>query len=755
MEKLVERLGNVEEKAECKKLKNELEEARFSNTFLQEEFKEEEESQEEEDDMEVDIEEDENELELTYTYEEVDPLNPPPHVSKSEPEDVTEVENTIEHKDETVPTSVHKVDESSTAPFLQEDSDRLLHGLMRRDINSIFGRMASLSRRLCDHEMVHALVEKKEKAKDEYYGKLILELGNEVRSCMEQGTATMEKLVERLGNVEEKAECKKLKNKLEEARGFVFEERPNEAFDVLVKDAERTLKESRGESSYECVEGKKVKFDVTTLKGPALTWWNDKVATMGLKTMNQMPWTEMKSRSISLWLILKGLTDNIKGEVTSSKPANLKKAVRMAHKLMEQKLQARDKRILEGKKQKWENYQSGNSSGHTRNQCLNKVKEEEVREFYGRAYAIKDAEPQGPNVVTGTILLNNRYASVLFNSSSDRSFVDTRFSSMLNIDLVNIRGSYEVELADGRDEEEHGKHLKIILELLKKERLYAKFSKCDFWLDSVQFLGHVIDRSVLPKGTEDFVVYCDASLKGYGAILMQREKIHNAQEDAMKRENVKAENLWILIKQIFEFCLDGTHKMYQDLKPSYRWPNMKADIATYVIVDLLTKSAHFLPMKKRDSMEKLIRLYLKEVVYRHGVYVLIISDRDSHFTSRFWRSLQEALGTNLDMSTAYNPQMDGQSERTIQMLEDMLRGCVIDFGSSWDRHLSLVEFSYNNSYHASIKAAPYEALYRRKCRSPIKNRLLTARSHQKSYVDKRTKPLEFEVGDMVLLKVSP
>nr|GEZ19908.1 putative reverse transcriptase domain-containing protein [Tanacetum cinerariifolium] len=141
----------------------------------------------------------------------------------------------------------------------------------------------------------------------------------------------------------------------------------------------------------------------------------------------------------------------------------------------------------------------------------------------------------------------------------------------------------------------------------------------------------------------------------------------------------------------------------------------------------------------------------------------------------------EALGTKLDMSTAYHPQTDGQSERTIQTLEDMLHACVIDFESSWDRHLPLIEFSYNSSYHASIKAAPYKALYGRKCRSPvcwsevresqltspelirdtiekivqIKNRLLAARSHQKSYTDKRLKLLEFKVGDMVLLKVSP
>ncbi|GKE51246.1 putative reverse transcriptase domain-containing protein [Tanacetum coccineum] len=179
-------------------------------------------------------------------------------------------------------------------------------------------------------------------------------------------------------------------------------------------------------------------------------------------------------------------------------------------------------------------------------------------------------------------------------------------------------------------------------------------------------------------------------------------------------------------------------------------------------------------------MEKLTRLYVKEIVCRHGVPVLIISDRESHFTLRFWRSPQEALGTNLDMSTVYNPQTDGQSDRNIQTLEYMLRAYVIDFRSSWDRHLPLVEFSQSNSYYASIKAAPYEALYRRKCRSPvywsevgdsqltgpelisdttesfvqIKNRLLDAFSRQKSYADMRTKPLEFEVGDMILLKVS-
>ncbi|GKE07605.1 putative reverse transcriptase domain-containing protein [Tanacetum coccineum] len=118
-------------------------------------------------------------------------------------------------------------------------------------------------------------------------------------------------------------------------------------------------------------------------------------------------------------------------------------------------------------------------------------------------------------------------------------------------------------------------------------------------------------------------------------------------------------------------------------------------------------------------MENITRLYIKEIVSRHGVPRSIISDHDSHFTSRFWQLMQNALGTQLDMSTTYHPETDGQSERTIQTLEDMLRACVIDFGKGWEIHLPLVEFSYNNNYHASIKAAPFEALYGRKCRSHV------------------------------------
>ncbi|GKB94785.1 hypothetical protein Tco_0980922 [Tanacetum coccineum] len=171
----------------------------------------------------------------------------------------------------------------------------------------------------------------------------------------------------------------------------------------------------------------------------------------------------------------------------------------------------------------------------------------------------------------------------------------------------------------------------------------------------------------------------------------------------------------------------------------------------WVIVDRLTKSAHFLPIREKDSMDKLARLYLKEIVVLHGVPISIISDRDSRFTSNFWKSLQKALGTNLDMSTAYHPQTDGQSERTIQTLEDMLRACVIDFGKGWDRHLPLAEFSYNNNYHTSIKATPQltgpELIHETTEKiMQIKNRMQAARDRQKSYADKRRKPLEFQLN---------
>jgi hypothetical protein len=266
----------------------------------------------------------------------------------------------------------------------------------------------------------------------------------------------------------------------------------------------------------------------------------------------------------------------------------------------------------------------------------------------------------------------------------------------------------------------------------------------------------------------------------------------------------------------------GNTKMYKDLKKNYWWSGMKRSIAEYVarcpscqlvkaehqrpagklqsldvpmwkwdhvtmdfvvglpkapsgqdaiwvIVDRLTKCAHFLPLKITDSMEKLASMYIREIVRLHGVPASIVSDRDARFTSKFWQRLQDAMGTKLSFSSAYHPQTDGQSERTIQTLEDMLRLCVLDFKGNWIQYLPLVEFAYNNSYQATISMAPFEALYGRKCRSPlywdavgdkhvlgpemiqdtkdkvaiIRKRMLTAQSRQKSYADKRRRELEF------------
>ncbi|KAL0439017.1 UNVERIFIED_CONTAM: Transposon Tf2-12 polyprotein [Sesamum latifolium] len=257
----------------------------------------------------------------------------------------------------------------------------------------------------------------------------------------------------------------------------------------------------------------------------------------------------------------------------------------------------------------------------------------------------------------------------------------------------------------------------------------------------------------------------------------------------------------------------GSTKMYRDLRPYYWWPTMKKDVAEFVakcltcqqwekitmdfviglprtfrkhdavwvIVDRLTKSAHFLPIYQNDSLDKLAELYISEIVRLHGIPTSIVSDRDPRFTSHFWGSLHKALGTKLHFSTAFHPQTDGQSERTIQTLEDMMRACVIEFRGNWDDHLPLIEFAYNNSFHSSIGMAPYEALYGRKCRSPIcwdieglrqfegpelvqetvdkiqtvKQCLKAAQDRQKSYVDKHRREMEYEVGEKVFLRVSP
>nr|GFA11486.1 putative reverse transcriptase domain-containing protein [Tanacetum cinerariifolium] len=575
-------------------------------------------------------------------------------------------------------------------------------------------------------------------------------------------------------------------------------------------------------------------------------------------------------------------------------------------------------------------------------------------------------------------------APVLFVKKKDGSFrmcIDYR-----ELNKLIVKNRYPLPRIDDLSDQLQGSSVYSKVDLRSEEKLYAKFSKCEFWIPKVQFLDHVIDSRgihvdpakiesikdwassktpteirqflglvgyyrrfiegfskiaksmtkltqkgikfdwgekeengfllikqklcsapilALPERSKDFMVYCDASHKGLGAVLMQREKViaygsrqlkvheqnyttHDlelgsvvfalkiwrhylygtkctvftdhkslqhildqkelnmrhrpdalshkerikplwvralvmtigldlprqileAQIEALKPKNLEKEDVGGMIKKDIPkekleprddgtLCLNGrswlpcygdlrsvimykshkskysvhpgSDKMYQDMKKLYWWPNMKANIATYVskcltcarvkvehqrpsgllvlpvipewksdnimmdfttklpkssqgfdtiwvIVDRLTKSAHFLPIRENDPLDKLARLYLNRIVARHGIPVSIICDRDRRFTSNFWRSFQKALGTDISMSTAYHPETDGQSERTIQTLEDMLRTCVIDFGKGRVKHFPLCEFSYNNSYHASIKAAPYEALYGRKCRSLV------------------------------------
>ncbi|GJS33664.1 putative nucleotidyltransferase, ribonuclease H [Tanacetum coccineum] len=468
-----------------------------------------------------------------------------------------------------------------------------------------------------------------------------------------------------------------------------------------------------------------------------------------------------------------------------------------------------------------------------------------------------------------------------------------------------------------KSKEEHAEHLKLILELLKKEEFEgihvdpAKIESIKDWASPKtpteirQFLGlagyyrrfiegfskiakpmtKLTQKNVkfdwsekaeaafqllkqklcsapilsLPEGSENFMVYCDASRKWLGAVLMQREKVIAYASRQLKIHNnnytihdlelgavVFALKMWRHYLYGMKCVVFTDHKSLQHildqkelnmrqrrwlellsdydceiryhvrkanvvadalsrkerikplrigqdvlrLKKMYWWPNMKVEIATYVskclscakvkaecqkpsgllvqpvipvwkwenntmdfvtklpktstgqdtiwvIVDRLTKSAHFLPMKESGSMEKLTRQYLKEVVSRHGVPVSIISDQDSKFTSQFWKSLNKVLCTQLDMSTPYHPQTDGQSERTIQTLEDMLRACVIDFGK------------YAQLNGLEIVHETTEKIIQ------IKKRIQAARDKQKSYADRRRKPLEFEVGDKVMLKVSP
>ncbi|GJV99081.1 putative reverse transcriptase domain-containing protein [Tanacetum coccineum] len=456
-------------------------------------------------------------------------------------------------------------------------------------------------------------------------------------------------------------------------------------------------------------------------------------------------YSKVEPKRVKVDAYIRGLIDNIKGEVTSFKPVNLNEAVGMAHKLMEQKLQARDERILEGKKRKWENFQSGNSSGNARamisaptdgkvssgslslcercftchvgpctikchkcgkvghkaRNCKEKnVATEEVGEVHGRAYVIKDAEPQGLNVVTGMFLLNNRYAFILFDSGFDRNFMDTRFSFMLDINPIKIGASYEVELANGRV---------VSMNTILKG--------C-----TLNLVNHIFEIDLMPieLGTFDVIIGMDWLVK-HDAVIVCGEKVVRIPYG--NKMLIVESDKGVSRLKVFPEELPGL--------PPPRQVEFRIDLVPGA-APVARAPYRLAPSEMRELSVQLQELLEKGFIHPSsspwGAPVLFVKKKDGSFRMcRDYRELNKLTVKNRyplsKINDLFDQLQDGQSERTIQTLEDMLRACVIDFGSSWDRHLPLVEFSYNNSYHASIKAAPYEALYGRKCRSPVLARI--------------------------------
>ncbi|GJV63156.1 reverse transcriptase domain-containing protein [Tanacetum coccineum] len=371
-----------------------------------------------------------------------------------------------------------------------------------------------------------------------------------------------------------------------------------------------------------------------------------------------------------------------------------------------------------------------------------------------KVYAVGNAGANPDNnVVTDTFLLNIQYASILIDTGTNRSFVSTAFSSRIVITPTALDHDYNVELADGRivglNTIIRGCTLNFLNHPFNIEQCRRTSS-----FDLKMWYGLVGQSNQCPLLSVRKRSFAQENLtKGYHVFLANI----TATKDEDKSKGKRLED--VLVIQEFPEDLPGTYGtgfirpvphlgeapahtearkagehqeedvggilvkdehqrpsglLVQPEIPQWKWDNITMDFVTklpkssqgydtiWVIIDRLTKSAIFVPMRETDPMDKLARMYLKEVVTKHENFS-IICDRDPRFASNFWKSLQKALGTSLDISTAYHPQTNEQSERTIQTLEDMLRACVIDFRNGWVKHLPLVEFSYNNSYHTSIK----------------------------------------------------
>ncbi|XP_035540235.1 uncharacterized protein LOC118344217 [Juglans regia] len=383
-------------------------------------------------------------------------------------------------------------------------------------------------------------------------------------------------------------------------------------------------------------------------------------------------------------------------------------------------------------------------------------------------------------------------------------------------------------LVYSRDPEQHASHLRLVLSKLREHQLYANLNKCEFWLEEIKFLGHVMSRdgvAVDPSKIEAVLAWPRPStvheirsflgLAGYYRRFVEGFARLSGPLTSLTRKNV--EFVWS----------DKCEKSFQELKkrlttaPVLALPEphkpfvVFSDASKFGLGCVLMQEGKVVAYASRQLKDhernypthdlelaavvfalKIWRYYLYgetcEIFTDHKSLKHLFSQKNLNMRQRRWLELisdyqceikyhPAALGTKLKFSSAYHPQTDGQSERTIQTLEDMLRACVLDFKGSWENHLSLIEFAYNNSFQATIQMAPYEALYGRKCRSPlfwdevgegnllgpeiiqemrnqvqvIRNKMAAAQSRQKSYSDTRRRDLLFEGGDWVYLKVSP
>nr|GEU95189.1 putative reverse transcriptase domain-containing protein [Tanacetum cinerariifolium] len=777
----------------------------------------------EEEEEDPEIEEEEEEMEINDELDDLEVINPyeikegklPPPPAESDTSSDTELEVEAEAEDETEAATVGTITRSpyhvhpfSSTTYVGSGSSRLVvaPGLMGKDVDTLHHKVKSLAQQMFERANTEYSALKRLSKMDQYLGELNTNLRSETqgRCKLQQSVSTLEDQMRGLMR-EDREEEKRLKKKLK----VVQEEKEQVEQDlrhvvVWIREHLEWRFHQKTKMVFEiseCTEGKKVKFAAATLQG-------------------QMVLTERKKIDANI----RGLSDNIKGIVISSKRASLNEAVRMAHTLMEKMAQVEQKglqreikesgKVLRHKERDCRGkaiatgvnaqqvvtcYGCG-EKGHTRNRCP-KRNDQQGEEAQGRAYVIKAAEKQqGPIMVTGTFLLNNQYVIVLFDSGLGKSFVNTSFSHLIDIDPVRLDTSYEVELADGRVASTNTvlrgctlnllNHLFIIdhisIELgtfdvvIRMKRLapsnmkeladqLQELSEKGFirqssspWGASVLFVKkkdgsfHMcIDYQEINKGTEDFVVYSDASLKGFGVVLMQREKViaYASRQLKTHEENYTTHDLELGVEFLHLDCEIRYHPgkanvVADALSRKEREPlrvgalNMKADIATYVSKCLTcakVKAEH------QKSSSLLRQLEIPVWKWERITMDFIVDFRELQVDTTRYGSLS----------------IDCPSRHTFTGKDDRQYGKT---------HPAIPE----------INSAPFKALYRQKCRSPvcrsevgdsqltgsemirettekivqIKNQLLTARSRQKSYADMRRRPLEFNVGDKVMLKIS-